>query len=295
MTHTGSIRHKQKIPKANIVIGVVLISFAILSFIPFYYAIMASLSNPKLISEGEFLLWPRDFTLAAYKRILQNKRFIISFKNSVFKTVVGVALNLAMQASMAFALSRKYLVGRKFFMIFCIFSMMFNPGIIPTYLVVKDLGLVDSIWSLILPCCISTWNIILLRNFFEGIPDSLEESARIDGANDLHIFVRIILPLSKPSIATIGLFCAVTHWNSFMDAVIYINDETKSVLQVFLQNILVQLESAYMFGDPLLLTDVSSLSLRTASVVVVTIPIVIFYPFIQKYFVKGIMVGAVKG
>lgn len=295
MTHTGSISHKQKMPKANIVIGVVLISFAILSFIPFYYAIMASLSNPKLISEGEFLLWPRDFTLAAYKRILQNKRFIISFKNSVFKTVVGVALNLAMQASMAFALSRKYLVGRKFFMIFCIFSMMFNPGIIPTYLVVKDLGLVDSIWSLILPCCISTWNIILLRNFFEGIPDSLEESARIDGANDLHIFVRIILPLSKPSIATIGLFCAVTHWNSFMDAVIYINDETKSVLQVFLQNILVQLESAYMFGDPLLLTDVSSLSLRTASVVVVTIPIVIFYPFIQKYFVKGIMVGAVKG
>ncbi len=295
MVHVSGSTSARKKPKTNTAVVIVLILFAVLTFIPFYYAIMASLSNPKLISEGEFLLWPRDFTIAAYKRILHNPRFVISFKNSVFKTVVGVILNLSMQASMAFALSRKYLVGRKFFMIFCIFSMMFNPGIIPTYLVVKDLGLVDSLWSLILPCCISTWNIILLRNFFEGIPDSLEESARIDGANDLHIFIKVILPLSKPSIATIGLFCAVTHWNSFMDAVIYINDETKSVLQVFLQNILVQLESAYMFGDPLQLTDVSSLSLRTASVVVVTIPIVIFYPFIQKYFVKGIMVGAVKG
>ena len=279
----------------NILIGLALILFAIVAFIPFYYAVMASLSDPKLIREGELLLFPRGFSLAAYRRILENNRFIVCFENTVFRTIVGVIVNLALQTSIAYSLSRKYLPGRKFFMIFIIFSMMFNPGIIPTYLVVKGTGLLNTLWALIIPSAISTWNITLLRNFFEAIPESLEESAKMDGANDLTIFVRIILPLSLPSIATIGLFAAVLHWNSFMDAVIYITDQNKHVLQVFLRDMVVQMQNAYMFGDPLTMTDVSSLSLRTASVVVATIPIIVVYPFVQKYFVKGIMVGAVKG
>ncbi|MDR1060922.1 MAG: carbohydrate ABC transporter permease [Clostridiales bacterium] len=285
----------ERIYTNNALIGAVLILFAIVTFIPFYYAIMASLSDPKLVSEGELLLYPRGFSIAAFRRILENSRFLICFKNTVLRTLIGTAVNLTVQSSIAYSLSRKYLPGRKFFMLFIIFSMMFNPGIIPTYLVVKATGIINSLAALIIPAAISTWNIILLRNFFEAIPESIEESAKMDGANDIRILVSIVLPLSLPSLATIGLFAAVMHWNSFMDAVIYVTSQDKHVLQVFLRDMIVQLQNAYMFGDPLSMTDVSSLSLRTASVVVSTIPIVAVYPFIQRHFVRGIMVGAVKG
>ena len=296
----GSIAIKQpgsggRIFNNNILIGLILIIFSIITFIPFYYAVMASFSEPKLVFEGQLILYPRGFTIAAYRRILMNARFMQSFRITILRTLVGTAVNLTIQASMAYSLSRRYLPGRKFFMVFIIFSMMFNPGIIPTYLIVNATKLTDTFWAMIIPCAISTWNIILLRNFFEAIPDSLEESAKIDGANDLRILISIVLPLSLPSLATIGLFAAVMHWNSFMDAVIYITKTELQVLQVFLRDMLIQLQSAYMFGDPLTLTDVSSLSLRTASVVVSTIPIIAVYPFIQRHFVHGIMVGAVKG
>jgi putative aldouronate transport system permease protein len=279
----------------NSAIGLLLIIFAFVALIPFYYSVMASLSNPKLVFEGELILFPRGFTLAAYDKILQNHQFLTSFRNTVLRTVIGTAFNLTIQTSIAYALSRKYLPGRKFVMMFIIFSMMFNPGVIPTYMVVKATGLINTLAALIIPCAVSTWNVILLRNFFEAIPDSVEESAKIDGANDLKILVFIVLPLSVPSLATIGLFAAVMHWNSFMDAVIYVSEQSSQVLQVFLRDMIVRLQSAYMFGDPLLLTDVSSLSLRTASVVVATLPIVAVYPFIQRHFVHGVMVGAVKG
>jgi putative aldouronate transport system permease protein len=175
--------------------------------------------------------------------------------------------------------------------------MLFNGGIIPTYLVVKGTGLVNTFWALIIPGSISTWNVILLRTFFENIPESLEEAAKIDGANDFYIFTRIILPLSKPVLATIGLFCAVKHWNSFMDAVIYLSSYKLQVLQVFLRDMVVQMEALNLLGDQVVISDfnVNSLSLRSAAIVTATIPIILIYPFIQKYFTKGMMVGAIKG
>lgn len=285
----------KKISIGNMGIGFVLILFSLATFMPFYYVMLTSISDPALVKEGQLLLWPKGFDLNAYKIILGNERFINAFMNTVNRTVLGLVINLALQLTFAYAISKKYLPGQRFFMIFIVITMMFNGGIIPTYLIVKATGLIDTVWSLIIPAAISTWNVILLKSFFESIPDSLEESAKIDGANDLTIFFRIFLPLSTASVATIGLFIAVQHWNTYMDAVIYINSSHKQVLQIFLRDMVVQMEMATLLGDMGALAETSSLSVRTASIFLVALPIIMIYPFIQKYFVKGVMLGAVKG
>ena len=279
----------------NIVLGLILIIFAILCFLPFYYVVLASLSDPKLIKEGELLLFPKGFSLESYQMILINNRFLSCLKVTVVRTMLGTILNLILQSSFAYALSRKYLPGRKFFMLYIVFTMLFNGGIIPTYLVVKGTHLLDTIWALIIPGVINTWNVIVLRSFFENIPDSLEESAKMDGANDIYIFFKIVIPLSMPAIATIGMFCAVGHWNAFMDAVIYLNSYKLQVLQIYLRDMVVQMQQMSLLGDQMDLANVNSLSIRTAAIMVATLPIILVYPFIQKHFVKGIMIGAVKG
>ncbi|MGD9155562.1 MAG: carbohydrate ABC transporter permease [Bacillota bacterium] len=281
----------------HLLIAATLITFGIITFVPFYYVAMTSFSDPDLIREGVLLLTPKQPTLDAYRMILTNIRFLNCFKVTVLRTVFGTFLGLALQCSLAYALSRRYLPGRKFFMKMIIFAMLFNGGIIPTYLVVKATGLVNTFWALIIPNAISTWNVILMRTFFENIPVSLEEAAKIDGANDLFVFTRIVLPLSKPVLATIGLFCAVKHWNSFMDAVIYLSSYQFQVLQVFLRDMIVQMEALNLLGDQVAISDfnVNSLSLRSAAIFTATIPIILVYPFIQKYFTKGLMVGAIKG
>ncbi|MDF2922212.1 MAG: binding-protein-dependent transport system inner rane component [Paenibacillaceae bacterium] len=286
---------KASFSPGNALIGFILILFSLFTFMPFYYVILTSLSDPQLIKEGQLLLWPKGFDFHAYQVILQNERFISSFMNTVTRTVLGLAVNLALQLTFAYALSKKYLPGQKFFMLYIVITMLFNGGIIPTYLIVRATGLIDTIWSLIIPAAISTWNVILLKSFFENIPESLEESAKIDGANDLTVFWRIFLPLSTASVATIGLFIAVQHWNTYMDAVIYINSAHKQVLQIFLRDMVVQMEMATILGDMGALAQTSSLSVRTASIFLVALPIILVYPFIQKYFTKGVMLGAVKG
>ena len=288
-------RVSSRISIGNALIGTILILFAILTFLPFYYVILTSISDPHQIREGELLLWPRGFDLAAYRIIMDNERFLTSFANTVTRTVLGVILNLALQLSFAYALSKRYLPGRKFFMVYIIITMLFNGGIIPTYLIVRATGLIDTIWALVIPTALSTWNVILLRSFFENIPESLEESAKIDGANDFTIFVKIYLPLSLASVATIGLFIAVMHWNTYMDAIIYINKPELQVLQTFLRDMVVQLEMLSTMGDMTLLNETSILSVRTAAIFLTVLPIVVVYPFIQKYFVKGVTLGAVKG
>lgn len=279
----------------NILIGVILSIFAVLTFLPFYYVMLASISDPNQIREGQLLLFPRGFDLTAYKIILENDRFLTSFINTVSRTALGVAINLALQLSFAYALSKRYLPGRRFFMVYIVITMLFNGGIIPTYLIVKGTGLIDTIWALVIPTALSTWNVILLRSFFENIPDSLEESAKIDGANDITIFMRIYLPLSLASVATIGLFIAVTHWNTYMDAIIYINRPELQVLQTFLRDMVVQMEMAAMLGDMGVISETTGLSVRTAAIFLTVLPIVSVYPFIQKHFVKGVTLGAVKG
>jgi putative aldouronate transport system permease protein len=279
----------------NMVIGTILGLFALMTFMPFYYVILTSVSDPLLVKEGQLLLWPKGFDLNAYKIILGNDRFLSAFNNTIVRTLLGLAINLALQLTFAYALSKRYLPGQKYFMIYIVITMLFTGGIIPTYLVVKATGLIDTVWALVIPAAINTWNVILLKSFFENVPISLEESAKIDGANDLNIFFRVYLPLSTASIATIGLFIAVQHWNTYMDAVIYINSAQKQVLQIFLRDMVVQMEMATLLGDMGALSETSSLNVRTASIFLVALPIIICYPFIQKYFVKGVMLGAVKG
>ncbi|MDQ1914914.1 carbohydrate ABC transporter permease [Paenibacillus sp. GD4] len=286
---------KSEFSIGNTVIGSILLVFAVITFMPFYYVILTSISDPHLVREGQLILWPKGFDLTAYSIILDNDRFITSFINTINRTVIGVVSNLALQLTFAYVLSKRYLPGQKLLMLYIIITMLFHGGIIPTYLIVKATGLINTIWALVIPTAISTWNVILLKSFFENIPDSLEESAKIDGANDWTIFYKIYVPLSTASVATIGLFIAVTHWNSYMDAVIYINSTKLQVLQIFLRDMVVQMEMATVLGDMGVLNDTSSLSVRTASIFLVALPIIIVYPFIQKYFVKGVMLGAVKG
>jgi putative aldouronate transport system permease protein len=280
---------------ANIWIGALLTVFAIMTFLPFYYVMLASVSDSNLIKEGELLLIPRGFNLKAYSLIVDNQQFLNSFLVTVTRTILGLGVNLLLQLTIAYALSKRYLPGRKLFMLYIIITMMFNGGIVPTFLIVKSVGLIDTIWALVIPTAISTWNVILLRTFFENVPDSLEESAKIDGANDIYIFAKIYLPLSLPAIMTIGLFVAVHHWNAFMDAVIYTNSADLKVLQLFLRDMVIQMEMAALMGDMTVMSEVSSLSIRTASIFLASLPIIAVYPFIQRFFIKGVMVGAIKG
>lgn len=284
-----------RISIGSIAIGTILTVFAVLTFLPFYYVVLTSISDPHAVKEGELLLWPKGFDLNAYEVILNNDRFITSFINTINRTVLGLIVSLSLQLSFAYVLSKRYLPGQKQLMLYIIITMLFQGGIIPTYLIVRGTGLIDTIWALVIPSAISTWNVILLKSFFDNIPDSMEESAKIDGANDWVIFYRIYVPLSTASVATIGLFIAVTNWNSYMDAVIYIHSSELQVLQIFLRDMVVQMEMATLLGDMGVLSETSSLSVRTASIFLVALPIIVVYPFIQKYFVKGVMLGAVKG
>jgi len=279
----------------NFLIGGFLVLFAVITFIPFYTVIMASISDPKLVRTGEILLAPRGFTSTAYFTILKDAKFARAFTTTVTRTLFGTFINLALQATIAYVLSRRYLPGRKTLMIFVLIPMLFNAGIIPNFLLVRDLKIINTLWALLLPNAISTWNVIVLKSFFENIPDSLEEAAKIDGANDILIFFKIVLPLSTAALATITLFCAVTHWNAFMDAVIYLPGGKIAVLQLFLRDLILQFSNIFLMGDSVIPDDLSSLSLRSAAVIVSTIPIIVVYPSIQKHFMKGIMLGAIKG
>lgn len=284
---------KQRISVAGIINMLALLAIVFVCILPFYYVIVVSLSEPALVREGQVSLLPRGFSLKAYEVILSQSKFFNAFKVSVLRTGLGLVLNLALQCTMAYALSKKYIRGRRFLMLFVVFTILFNAGIIPTYLIVKYTGLINSLWALIIPDAISAWNVLILVSFFQNMPESIEESARIDGANDILVFVKLVLPLSLPAVSTIGLFIAVRHWNSLIDGVIYINSTSLKPLQVYLMDIIMRSERYDMsdaFEEAL-----PSLSFQTAAIFSSTLPILLGYPFIQRYFAKGIMIGAIKG
>lgn len=240
------------------------------------------------------ILYPQGFSLEAYKVTLTHARFYSSLRVSVVRTLLGTLLGVAFSSALAYGISRPYLRGRKWMTLFLVFTMLFNGGMIPTYLVVRYTGLIDTLWALIIPNMINTFNVIVLINFFRAVPAELEESAKIDGANDLIIFVKIMIPVAMPSIATITLFVAVYHWNTLMDGILYINTSSKKPLQVYLNDIVVAGQTEDMFQDSAS-RWMPTLSLKTATIFASTLPILIVYPFLQKYFVKGVMVGSVKG
>ncbi|MCI8517247.1 MAG: carbohydrate ABC transporter permease [Hungatella sp.] len=275
------------------VVYIILIGVAIVTIVPFLQVVTISLSPPEVASSYGLHLFPTKLDFNGYKSILGYDTIWTSYWNTIVRTAVGTGLSMLLYVMGAYPLSRRYLPHRKFWTLFIIFTMYFSGGLIPNYLLINNwLGISNTIWSLILPGAVSAYNLIIVRNFFESIPDSLEESAKIDGANDITILFRIVVPLSKPCLATVSLWSIVGHWNAWFDCMLYIREEAKYVLQYTLQRILIdgQIQDIDV-TDVVVNTD----TMKMAALVVSILPIIMLYPFLQKYFTKGVMVGAVKG
>ena len=273
--------------------GIILAMISLMNLYPFLYVIFASFSDPvKLMGNSSLLLKPLGFSLNAYKKVFVNPSIYSGYLNTIFYVAAGTLVNILATCMAAYVLSRKQFMLRRFLTIMFIFTMYFNGGLIPSYLLIKDLGLINSRLSLILPGAVSTFNLMIMITGFEGIPQSLEESARIDGAGDWTILFRIIMPLAKPTIMVILLYYAVGHWNSWFNAMIYLRDADKMPIQIFLRDILTRSQLGAMTGQ----TDVEDVgqTIKYATIIVSTVPILCIYPFIQKHFVKGVMIGAVK-
>lgn len=275
------------------ILVIVLALVSLLCLLPFLNLLAKSLSEESYVVAGQVSLWPKAFNWQAYQLVLESSRFLQAFRINVFVTVIGTLLNVVLTVSAAYALSRKYLAGRRFIMFLFVFTMLFSGGIIPTYLVMKELGLINHLGSLILPAMVTPFNMILVKNYFESLPDSLEESAKMDGASNLRVLASIMVPLALPSIATITVFYAVGYWNEYFSALIYINKTELQPLQIFLRETILNMEVAH-FANPELIAEVAKESVRGATIIVSTLPILIVYPFMQKYFVKGTIVGSVK-
>lgn len=275
----------------------VLICF--LMIYPIWYVIVNSFSQGTEVLKGGIYWWPRGFCLENYEAVFKNKEIFTSFGITVLKTVVGTVTSVLFTAMVAYGLSKTYLVGRKFFMVFGIITMFFSGGLIPYFLLIKSLGMLDSFWVYIIPSLFSFYNAIIFMTFFRNIPTELEESAKIDGANDFLIFARIILPVSMPVIATIALFNGVGQWNDYFTGVIYItNEQWLTPIQTFLYKIISESSSSRIVANmPASVRNsmVTSTTVKYATMVVTTFPIICVYPFLQKYFVQGIMIGSVKG
>ncbi|HUV06828.1 MAG TPA: carbohydrate ABC transporter permease [Spirochaetia bacterium] len=274
-----------------------LIVFGGLCIFPFINVLAKSFSPEFYIQQGQVWLWPVRVTLNAYEKILEAKSILTGFKNSIFVAVVGTLVNLFMSFIIAYPLSRKRLPFRRTFTVLVVFTMLFPVSIIPRYLLVKRLGLMNSLWSLILPYAVIVFNMIIIKNYFQGIPDSLEESAVIDGSGEFTILLRIFLPLSKPVVAAIGLFYLIANWNVFMPAVFFLSNPQKFTIQVVLRDILTEhlLEDQLPYVKQQLQVLAGPEAIQSAITIAAMIPILVIYPIIQKYFTKGIMIGSIKG
>nr|WP_284638308.1 carbohydrate ABC transporter permease [Paenibacillus chinjuensis] len=257
---------------------------------PMIYVLSASISDNAMVASGEVLLLPKAITWIAYEQLIYNPDLWQSYWNTIRYTFVHVALTLIATSAMAYPLAKKWLPGRRLILMMAAFTLLFNGGMIPTFIVVQQLGLLNSIWAIVLPTLISTWYLFIMRTFFEALPEELEDAATIDGCGSIQVLVRIVLPLSMPVMATIGLFTAVNQWNAFFDALIYLNDRSMYPLQIMLRNILITGSQVQGEGD---LSHLGTM--KYAMIIIATLPILCVYPFIQKYFVQGTMIGGIKG
>ena len=274
------------------VLGVV----GLMALYPFVYTISMSLSSAAEAMRSGLHLYPRDISMTSFEMVLANPDIVSGFVNSVLRTVAGTALTLFFTCLTAYPLARRELPHRGPLLFLILFTMIFSGGIVPNYLLIKNIGLIDSLWALILPHLLTAFNVIVMKNFFQSIPESLAESAKIDGASEINILARIYVPLSKPVLATIGLWTAVSHWNQWFDAMRYITNDENQVLQTFLQRIVIE-SSVEMIEQGLVdpnVTQFTPETIKAATVVVTVLPMLLIYPFVQKYFVKGIMLGGVK-
>ncbi|NLN66461.1 MAG: carbohydrate ABC transporter permease [Clostridiaceae bacterium] len=292
----GSFSRMRKIPIGTIILYIFLAVIVFVCLYPFLNVIAYSLSGYNAVLSGRVTFYPIDFNLSAYKQILGRTQMWVSMRTTVVVTLLGTATSLVLTLFAAYALSRDYLPGKKVFSGLILFTMYFSGGMIPTFLVVKGLGLYDKLGALFIPQAINVFNFIVMRTFFRELPKSLEEAATIDGASETQVLMKVVLPLSMPILATMALFYAVGYWNSYFEALLYIQDPNKYTLQLRLRSLL--------FGEELntsgrniegVGSEVMAQSLKMATVAVSTIPILVVYPWLQKYFVKGVMLGSLKG
>jgi putative aldouronate transport system permease protein len=277
-----------------------LFNFLFLGFVsvatlyPFWYICVGSISSMNHIYTSKILLWPDGFSLAAYRHVLNNPGIPRAFGNSIFIVIVGTALSMLLTTIGAYVLSKPYLPGRKYMTLFIVITMLFNGGLIPFYLTLRWLHLIDTIWVLIVPTAISTYNMILMRNFLMSVPSALEESAQMDGAGHFTTLFKIYIPLSKPVLATVTLFYAVGNWNAFFNAIVFLNKPDYQPIQVLLREVLVMNRADLLIFEDFRLNAPTEI-VKMALVVVTILPIIMIYPFLQKYFVKGVMMGSIKG
>lgn len=285
----------------HVIICIVLGLFAFSTVYPAWHVVMYSISDSKQAMSGGFFFWPRDFSLKGYEMVFKTAQIWVAYKNSLLVMLVGTVLSVSLSAITAYPLSRKRLHGRNFFSMVVFFTMLFSGGIIPLYLQVARLGLLDTFWSMVLPTCMSAYNMFILRNFMQTVPDALEESARLDGANDVIIMVRIILPMCAPSLAAVAMFYGVNYWNNYMNCLLYTNATSLQVLPLYLRSVLggAAANALSASSDLNQLGEAAStLTEETVKMTVVAvsiIPILIMYPFLQRFYTKGITIGAVKG
>ncbi len=285
------------------IINVIVMIILLVIFVwPLWFIVIASVSNPNEVWNGNVLLWPKGFTMAAYEAVIEYKSIWIGYRNTIFYTVVGTMINLVMTVCAAYPLSRKDFMPRNFFMFMFMLTMYFGGGLIPTYLIVNKLGMINTVWAMMIPGACSIYNVIITRTYFiNSIPGSLKDAAELDGANSFQYLVKVVLPLSKPIIAVIALYYAVGHWNDYFTALIYINKTGLMPLQSFLRDLL--MSNKLTMGNSMGGLDAAtaeakmqlSQTLKYSAIIVSTVPVLCIYPFIQKYFVKGVMIGSVKG
>ena len=263
--------------------------------LPIMNLLAKSISSPQAVTSGAVGIFPVGFQLQSLQSVLSSMNFIGALKNSVIVTLCGTVIAIILMALTAFPLSKRNLWGMKPILMLFVFTMMFSGGLIPTYLLIRNLKLYNTLWALILPNALNVYNMLIIKNYFENIPASIEESAKINGANNLIIFFKIILPLSKPVLATISLFTMVALWNSYFDALVYIDKPALKTLQLYMSDVIMEAEQDLNSVSMDDLMNTSSEGVRCATIIASTLPIVLVYPFMQKYFVKGIMIGSVKG
>ncbi len=291
-----SFVYRKKMTPGDYVNYGILTIIALFCLFPFIYVFSVSFTDPKVYVPLQLYVFPKKWSLEAYRYILSTNSFVNSLKSTVFVTAIGTVLSLFFTFTFAYALTRQSLPGRRFFMGCVIVTLLFNAGIVPNYLLVKNLGLINSLWSLILISLTNAWSIIVVKSFMNSLPAELEEAAIIDGASDMGVFWKIIIPLSIPSIASFTLFFAVGYWNTYFNAMMYLSDSKKWTLQVLVKTLVI--DSSSISVGQMGSTDTNSLpqeTIRMSSVVLAMAPILVLYPFLQRYFVKGVMIGAIKG
>lgn len=281
----------------DVVVIIMFAALALLTLYPFYNVIILSFSKTESVAKHIPYLLPFALDLTGYKTIIQDSDFINSLLVSLFVTIVGTAVNMVLSVIAAYVLSRKYLDGRNMIMSVIVFTMLFGGGLVPTYMVIKDMGLINKVWAMILPTAINTYYLIIMKNYFLGLPDGLFEAAKLDGAGEWTMLWKVAFPLSKPIMATFTLFYAVDRWNEWYNALLYINKKALSPLQIYLRDILTSLNSQLstqaqqMMGST---QKVSTSAVQMATIVITALPIMLVYPYLQKYFVNGVMVGGIK-